>query len=172
MALALRAAEPEPQPTIVECSGLAETTSSDTETIAVFHDNVVVTGNNMTMYCDNLRVVATRVGDTKATLGKYGNFKSLVAIGHVKIIQIDRIALCGKAEVFPGENRVVLSDHPVVQIPSERYEASGPRMVLYRGQRRAVIEGTPTERARLTLPEIKDLAAHPTSPGEGQEPSK
>jgi hypothetical protein len=30
-------------------------------------------------------------------------------------------------------------------------------MVLYRGQRRAVIEGTPSERSHILLPAIKDL---------------
>jgi len=33
----------------------------------------------------------------------------------------------------------------------------GPRLVPDRGQRRAVIEGQPDERARITLPAIKDL---------------
>jgi hypothetical protein len=44
-----------------------------------------------------------------------------------------------------------------VTIASEHYEASGPRMILYRGQRRAVIEGTPGQRTHITLPPIKDL---------------
>ena len=30
-------------------------------------------------------------------------------------------------------------------------------MVLYRGQRRAVIEGTPSQRSHISLPAIKDL---------------
>jgi lipopolysaccharide export system protein LptA len=72
-------------------------------------------------------------------------------------VQGDRTATCGRAEVFPGEDRIVLTENPVVKIETEHYEASGPRMVLYRGQRRAVIEGTPQERTHITLPAMKDL---------------
>src|SRR4051812_33404877 len=108
-------AEETPPPTVIECVGLAETISTDTETIATFRDQVVVTGNNLKVTCDFLKVIASRKGDPKATIGKYGYFKSLVATGHVKIIQGDREATCGRAEIFPGEDRVVLSESPTVR---------------------------------------------------------
>lgn len=151
----LRAAEP--PPTVIECAGLAETVSTDTETVATFRDQVVVSGNNLKIYCDFLQVVATRKGDPADTLGGYGNFKSLVATGNVRIVQGDREATCGRAEVFPGEDRIVLSEAPVVRSLDDQYVATGPRLVLYRGQRRAVIEGQPEDRARITLPALKDL---------------
>src|SRR3954471_17182136 len=91
----------EPPPTVIECAGLAETVSTDTETIATFRDKVVVTGNNIKVTCDFLKVIASRKGDPKATIGKFGYFKSLVATGHVKIVQGDREASCGRAEIFP-----------------------------------------------------------------------
>jgi len=156
LAAGLRAAE-EPPATVIECAGAAETVSTDTETIATFRDQVVVTGNNLKLYCDFLKVVAIRKGDPTATIGEYGYFKSLVATGRVRILQGDREATCGRAEVFPGEDRIVLSENPVVRSTDDQYVASGPRLVLYRGQRRAVIEGTDDHRARITLPAMKDL---------------
>ncbi|MFY9922950.1 MAG: LptA/OstA family protein [Opitutaceae bacterium] len=153
-AAAARAAEA-PATTIDSVS--AESVSTDTETTTTFHDEVVATGNDLTLTCDFLKVIATRVGEKSATLGKYGKFKYLLATGHVRIVQGDRVATCGRAEVFPGDDRIVLTENPVVKIETEHYEASGPRMVLYRGQRRAVIEGTPTQRTHITLPAIKDL---------------
>jgi lipopolysaccharide export system protein LptA len=152
---AARAADA-PQTTI-DCAGLAESTSTDTETTTVFHDQVVAVGNGITLNCDYLKVVATRLSEKESTLGKHDSFKYLLATGHVRIVQTDRVATCGRAEVFPGEDRIVLTENPVVRIESEHYEATGPRMVLYRGQRRAVIEGTPTERSHILLPAIKDL---------------
>jgi len=146
-----------PPPTIIECAGLSELISTDTETTATFSDSVVVTGNNLSLYCDFLKVVATRKGDPAATLGQYGNFKSLVATGNVRIVQGDREATCGRAEVFPGEDRIVLSETPIVRSLDGDYSATGPQLVLYRGQRRAVIEGTADAPARITLPPIKDL---------------
>lgn len=153
----LRAQLAEPPPTVIECSGPAETISTDTETIATFRDHVVVVGNNIKLTCDFLQVIALRKGDKTATLGSYGQFKSLVATGSVRIVQGAREATCGRAEVFPGEDRIVLSENPVVRSNDDDYTATGPRLVLYRGQRRAVIEGNETERARITLPPIKDL---------------
>jgi lipopolysaccharide export system protein LptA len=153
-AASARAAEA-PATTIDSIS--AESVSTDAETTTTFHDEVVATGNDLTLTCDFLKVIATRVGEKSATLGKYGKFKYLLATGHVRIVQGDRVATCGRAEVFPGDDRIVLTENPVVKIETEHYEASGPRMVLYRGQRRAVIEGTPTQRTHITLPAIKDL---------------
>jgi lipopolysaccharide export system protein LptA len=135
----------------------AESVSTDVETTTEFHDQVLAIGNDLTLNCDYLKVVATRIGDKTATLGKYGKFRYMLATGHVKIVQAGRVATCGRAEVFPNEDRVVLTEDPVVEIASEGYKASGPRMVLYRGQRRAVIEGLPGQHVHITLPAIKDL---------------
>jgi lipopolysaccharide export system protein LptA len=146
----------DPQTTTIDSDTL-ESISSDTETTTTCHDNVVVTGNDITLNCDFLKVIATRIGEKTVTIGKYGKFKYMLATGNVKIIQGDRVATCGRAEVFPGEDRIVLTDHCDVKIESEHYEVTGPRMVLYRGQRRAVVEGNPHERPHITLPAIKDL---------------
>jgi lipopolysaccharide export system protein LptA len=152
--------------TTIDCAGLAESTSTDTETTTIFHDQVVAVGNGITLNCDYLKVVATRMSEKSTTLGKHDTFKYLLATGNVKIVQTDRVATCGRAEVFPGEDRIVLTENPVVRIESEHYVASGPRMVLYRGQRRAVIEGTPTERSHITLPAIKNLGFPADNPAE------
>jgi lipopolysaccharide export system protein LptA len=153
---AVRAADPVPQDTTVD-SVSAESVSTDTETTTVFHDQVVAVGNDLRLTCDYLKVIATRIGDKTATLGKYGKFRYMLATGNVRIVQGDRVATCGRAEVFPNEDRVVLTDNPIVRIDSEGYKASGPRMILYRGQRRAVIEGTPGQHVHISLPAIKDL---------------
>jgi lipopolysaccharide export system protein LptA len=157
--------------TTIDCAGLAESVSTDTETTTVFHDQVVAVGNGITLNCDYLKVVATRLSEKSTTLGRHDNFKYLLATGNVKIIQTDRVATCGRAEVFPGEDRIVLTENPVVKIESEHYVASGPRMVLYRGQRRAVIEGTPTERSHILLPAIKDLGFPADTPAPAAPPA-
>jgi lipopolysaccharide export system protein LptA len=156
-ALSLAAARAAEAPITTIDSEMSESVSSDTETTIVFRNQVVAVGNGMTLDCDYLKVIASRLGDKTATIGKYGKFRYLLATGHVKIVQVDRVATCGRAEVFPDEDRIVLTEHPVVKIESEHYEATGPRMILYRGQRRAVIEGTPGHPSHITLPAIKDL---------------
>jgi len=159
-----------PETTVVS-SGPAEMTSTDTESTFTFRDNVLAVGNGMTLACDYLKVIATRIGDKAATIGKYGKFKYMLATGHVRMTQGDRVATGGRAEMFPEEDRIVLTENPVVRIESEHYEASGPRMILYRGQRRAVIEGG----AHILLPAIKDLgfpSDKPAAPAPTAQPQK
>ena len=99
-AAAARAAEA-PATTIDSVS--AESVSTDAETTTTFHDEVVATGNDLTLTCDFLKVIATRVGEKSATLGKYGKFKYLLATGHVRIVQGDRVATCGRARFSPAK---------------------------------------------------------------------
>ena len=157
-----RSAEPAPVPTVIE-SGAAEMVSTETETTFSFTKGVTVTATNMTLTCEDLVVVATRTGDPSATLGNQQNFKSLIATGGVRIVQNDREATAARAEVFPGDDKVILSGDPVVRNIGEGTELSGKGMqlVLYRGQRRAVIEGPQGTRVRLTGPSLKDLGFDP-----------
>ena len=150
-------------PTVIE-SGSAEMVSSAKETTFTFRQGVTVTGTNMKITCDDLVVVALRSGDPSATIGKQEQFKSLVATGHVRIVQNDREATCERAEVFPGDDKVVLTGNPRVRSLDGQYQASGPAMELLRGERRARIVGSETERPRITLPPLKDLGYEKEKP--------
>jgi len=166
----LRAAD-QAQPTIIESAGPAEMVSTDTESTFTFRDQVVVTGTNLKLTCDLLVVVARRTGDPKATLGKQEDFKSLIATGHVRLLQNDREATCGRAEVLPGEDKVVLTENPKVRLlDGSNSEATGPRMTLLRGERRALIDGGTTH---FILPPLKDLGPgkdKKASPADGTAP--
>lgn len=152
-----------PVPTVIE-SGSADMVSTEHETTFTFRSKVTVTATNMKLTCDELVVVARRSGDPAATLGKQENFKSLIATGQVRILQNDREATCGRAAVYPDDDKVELTENPVVRGLKEGWVQTGPKMVLYRGERRAVIEGTATERPRLTLPPLKDLGYEKEKP--------
>lgn len=143
-------------PTVIE-SGAAEMVSTEKETTFTFRNGVTVTGTNLKMTCDHLEVIARRTGDPTATFGKQENFKSLIATGSVRIVQSDREAVCERAEVFPGDDKVVLTGNPIVRSLDGQYQASGPEMVLHRGERRAQIVSKAGERPRLSLPPLKDL---------------
>ena len=138
-------------PTVITSKTL-DMRSTDTETHAVFDQNVVVTGNNMKVTCDHLDVLAARLGDKDATVGTLNKFKTLVATGNVRIIQGDRDVTCGRAEIFPVENRIVLTESPVVVDSSGPYVAKGTKIILLRGERRLF-----GDNIELTGPAIKDL---------------
>lgn len=138
-------------------SGAAEMVSTDKETTFTFSKGVTVTATNLKITCDDLVVISQRSGDPAATIGKQDNFKSLVASGHVHILQNDREAFCDRAEVFPGDDKVVLTGNPRVRSLDGQYQASGPKMELLRGERRAQMIGEGTVRPTITLPALKDL---------------
>lgn len=129
------------QPTVIESRSL-EMRSTDKETIAIFDQNVVVTGTNLRLTCDHLEVVASRIGNTTDTVAKLDQFKSLVATGRVRIVQGDREVTCGRAEVLPLEEKIILTESPVVIDHSGPYTERGTRIILLRGQRRVVVENS------------------------------
>lgn len=158
---------PELPPTVIDSEQL-DMRSTDTQTTFIFTKNVTVTGTNLKLTCDRLEVITTRKGDPTATIGKLGRFKSLIAEGNVHIVQSDREAACGRAEVLPDDDKIILTDHPVIKDLANGATATGPKMVLYRGERRAVIEGAEADPSRIILPAIKDLGfakeSKPTTP--------
>ena len=135
-------------------SDFLEMTSTDEETTAVATKNVVLTGTNLRITCDQLTIIATRIGDKDATIGTVERFKYILATGNVHITQGDREATSQKAEVFPREDKVVLSIDPVVIDHSNGVVGAGERITLFRAKREAIIE-----KPKLTGPSIKDLSA-------------
>ena len=148
----------EPPPTVIASQSLDMRSSAD-ETVSVFTGNVVVTGNDIRITCDRLEVVSVRIGDKNDTIGKQDRFKSLLATGHVRIVQGDREASCGRAQVLPRDDKVILTDNPVVIDHGNNTVATGDPIELLRGERR--VQGT---NVHITLPPIKDLGFGPNAP--------
>jgi lipopolysaccharide export system protein LptA len=140
------------QSTVITSRGPGVMVSTDQETTITFHDQVVVTGTNLKLTCDYLEVVVLRTGDQSATLGKVEKFRSMLATGSVHIIQGDREAACGRAEVLPEDDKIVLSDQPVIVFHDEGARQSGSKITMYKGKRRVEVENPIT-----TLPPVKDL---------------
>jgi lipopolysaccharide export system protein LptA len=169
VALTAHAAEPAAPivPTVITSTKM-EMWSTDTETRSVFEQNVIVTGSNLRITCDKLDVTATRLDDIKnkdATIGTLEKFKTLVATGNVHIVQGEREVTCGRAEVFPAEDRVVLTEKPVVIDNTGPYVATGDRIVLLRGERRLF-----GDNIRLQGPAIRDLGYDKTKPMQAPAP--
>ena len=149
----MNGAPAEEVPTVITCDGEGQMigTEKDTSTIT-FRDNVVVTGTNLKLTCDFLQAVILRGGDPNATIGKPQKFRSMVATGHVHIVQGEREAACGRAELFPEQDRIILTESPVVVDREQNTRASGKKITFINGQRQFLIE-EPT----LVGPPVKDL---------------
>jgi lipopolysaccharide export system protein LptA len=129
-----------------------ESRSTDTEMTTVFTGDVVVTGNNIRLTCDRLDSVSVRIGSQDQVVARQNRFKSLVATGHVKIVQGDREATCGLAVVLPDDDKITLTENPVVVDHSADVTWNGDKLWMLRGERRVY-----GDNVHMILPPIKDL---------------
>ena len=148
----MTAAEEPPVPPTEITARHMESHSTDTEMATVFTGEVVVTGNNIHLTCDRLDAVSVRTGDQAQVVARQNRFKSLVATGHVKIVQGDREATCGLAVVLPDDDKITLTESPVVVDHSAGVTWNGEKLWLLRGERRVY-----GDNVHMTLPPIKDL---------------
>lgn len=171
LAPALRA-QPANLPSTELVADSLEMTSTDTETRALCTGNVVLTGTNLKIVCDRLEIVAARIAGEDDTIGTLERFKFLLATGNVRIVQGDREATCGRAEVLPREEKVILTENPVLLDRSTDFVAAGETITLLRGERQIFVE-----KPRLTGPAIQDLgpgvdaALNPTGDAAPAEPA-
>jgi lipopolysaccharide export system protein LptA len=153
-----RASAAGPPPTVIT-SDSGEAQSTDNETTSYFRGNVIVTGNDLRIECDQLEVISARTGDKADTIGTQSSFKYILATGHVRIVQGLREAVCARAEVLPQENRITLTGQPVVTDHGNGTVFTGEPLILYRNQRRVT-----GEHVRITAPPIKDLGFDKNEP--------
>jgi len=150
-AVPLFAAEIAPQPTTLTCEHM-DMWSEGEETKAICTGKVTVTGTNLLIVCDRLELIATRIGKDSGAVPDLDKFRYLLATGNVSINQGTRVATCGRAEVFPREEKVVLTEDPVVADKATDMVSAGDRITMLRGQERVVVDNP-----KVTGPPIKDL---------------
>ncbi len=162
----LFAAGPEIQRTTLDCNH-AEMWTVVNETHGICTGAVTLLGTNMKIACDRLEFVATGIGDTTSTLPALDKFKFMLATGHVVIVQGDREATCGRAEVLPRDNKVILTESPVVIDHGTDWTSAGDKITLLRGERRVIVE-----KSHVVGPPIKDLGFDKnkaTTPADGTD---
>jgi lipopolysaccharide export system protein LptA len=157
-------AELAPQKTKLDCDH-ADMWSVGNETHGVCTGSVVLTGTNLKIVCDRLEFVALGVGDKAGTVPTLEKFKYMIATGHVVIVQGDREATCGRAEVLPHDDKVILTESPVLIDHGTDWTSAGEKITMLRGERRIIVD-----KSRVTGPAIRDLGfdkPKATSPGDG-----
>lgn len=122
---------------------------------------VQVTGTNLRLTCDELHITSVKRGDPSDTIGKIGKVTEIIAIGNVRVEQKGRSASGGRAEFFPEEGKVLLTDRPMVT--DAQGTVSGTEIEWFHGQRRALVRGG-EHRVKVTLPQLPDLGPGPAVP--------
>jgi lipopolysaccharide export system protein LptA len=156
------AGEPVPQKTVLE-SATGEFWTVGEDTFFVFNGNadkrVTLMGTNLKIVCDHLEMTAVGIGEKNATLPTLDKFKYLLATGRVNIVQGSREASCGRAEVFPREDKIVLTEDPVVVDHANGARVDGAKITMLRGQQRVLVD-----KPKFEGPPIKNLGFEPKDP--------
>jgi hypothetical protein len=140
-----------PQPTTLTCDHM-DMWSEGEDTKAICTGKVTVTGTNLKIVCDRMELTATRISEKSGAVPALDKFRYLLATGNVSITQGTRVATCGRAEVLPREEKVILTEDPVVTDHATNFVSAGERITMLRGQERVEVE-----KPRFTGPPIKDL---------------
>lgn len=159
----------EAQKTIVKADRL-EASNSGVEGHYVFIGNVRITGTNLEITCDRLEIFSvSQPGDKPAgPVSDAGNIRRMLATGHVAIAQEGRKATCGVAEVLPHEDRIILTEEPVITDIATGVTMKGTRMTVNK-ERDAVIENP--EVVGPALPNLGFPGATDAAPPPEPQPS-
>jgi lipopolysaccharide export system protein LptA len=181
LALAADAPTP-PQRTSLEAD-YGEFWSVKDETFFVFKSSatqrVVLVGTNLKLVCDHLEMTAVGLakGDKTSTLPALEKFKYLLATGNVIIFQGEREARAGRAEVFPRQDKIELTEDPVIidhaadktvdgkVDHSDDYILPGEKITMLRGDRKVIVD-----KVKLSGPSIKDLGFDKKQPAPKADP--
>jgi len=108
-----------------------------------FDSNVVVTGSDMNATCEKIEVIM------KDNLGKSTKeISQIIATEKVKITQGTKEAHAGRADIFPAEEMLVLSESPYVLNKDNNTKAVGHRMTYRKGKKGISIEGLSEDKAQ------------------------
>jgi lipopolysaccharide export system protein LptA len=108
---------------------------------AEFIGNVHATRDNMTIWCDSLKIFYTDASakDTQGPPGE-GSIQRIVADGNVKISFDDQTATTQRADWSPQDQTIVLSG-PGSKIISGKNSITGSKITLYQEDNRIQVEG-------------------------------
>jgi len=81
--------------------------------------------------------------------GSGRQIKHITALGHVKLVQKNKVAMGRRADFFRRENRVVLSGE--ARVWDGRNTLSGERITVYLNEDRSIVEGSRSRRVQATI---------------------
>ncbi|MFH1033089.1 MAG: LptA/OstA family protein [Pseudomonadota bacterium] len=78
-----------------------------------------------------------------------GKVRKVVAIGHVKIVQQDRVGLGQKATYWAGGRKILLEGQATVW--RGKNQVSGEQITVFLDEDRSIVHGTPGKRVAVTI---------------------
>lgn len=104
--------------------------------LIVFNGEVVAKKQNINLYCDKLSVYYTESPVTKKREVDF-----LIAEGHVKVIQTNRVATGNTAKYFKKEDKIILEGSPAILKEESGNEVRGDKITFFISENKSVVEG-------------------------------
>jgi len=123
-----------------------------------FKGNVVAKQEDTTLYANTLNIIYDP--NTK-------KLKEIVAVGNVKVVQLDRRATGQKATFDEGKNKVVLDGEAVVREGANVIR--GERIIFYVDEERSVVEGGKGGRVSTSITPPPKEEGEEKKPKEGKK---
>ncbi|MGD8561535.1 MAG: lipopolysaccharide transport periplasmic protein LptA [Desulfarculaceae bacterium] len=131
--------------------------------VGTFTGSVKAVQGDVTITCDKLEVYylrddqeqkekATAPEEKEASQGlvdEGAKIRKVVALGHVKIVQQDRVAVGRKATYWAGGRKVLLEGQATVW--RGKNQVSGQTITVFLDQDRSVVHGKPGKRVSVTI---------------------
>ena len=122
--------------------------------VANFIGKVKATQGDVKITCDKLAVYYDNQGSDKKGSGGGmmdggGKVRKVVAMGHVKVVQKDRIAVGRKATYWAGGRKMLLEGKATVW--RGKNQVSGEKITVFMDQDKAIVHGKPGKRVSVSI---------------------
>lgn len=120
--------------------------------------NVKMTATNLQITCNQIEVFTDiKDKDGNESIGDISSINRIIATGNVRIVQDQRTATAGLAEVLPNEDFILLDKDPILYQGSITIDGTGAQLRIHRGNGRIEWVGDPNNKIHISAPPIKDL---------------
>ena len=120
--------------------------------------SVKLTATNLEITCNQIEVFTdVKDKDGNNTLGDLSSIRRIIATGNVKILQEERMATSGRAEVYPNDDYILLDEDPIVYQNDITIDGTGAQMRILRGNGRVELIGDTNNKIRVTGRPIEDF---------------
>ncbi len=144
-------------PTVIEAENLQAEITEERGYLKLI-GSVKLSGTNLEITCNQMEVFTdTKDTEGEDTIGDFSSIRRILATGNVKIVQEERTATAGKAEVLRDEEVIILDEDPIVYQDSIVMDGTGAQMIIERGNGTVKMIGDQTNKLRITGPPIEDF---------------
>ena len=119
-------------------------TSTAKEDKYYFQGNINITGTNMDATCENMEVVIPNKPKAKKEISQ------IIMTKNVKLTQQLKEATCDRADIFPIDNIVELTESPIVIDREDNSRVYGHKITYNNGTRKVQVESDPNAQQRPT----------------------